>query len=196
MSGKGNTDAARMWLKADVYSAAYGTAAPTDLTTDLTTLGYSLVGLIGQDEGISRTFSSDDTDKFAYGSILTRRTSVKEKVQFGFTAWEDSDLVYKLAHPGSVTSTAGGLTTRVKYGRNLGKAIKALVLELQDGDIHKRIWIPRGQVLLTGDNPIKDNEIAGYPLTVDALGATVAGYSEPVFYKELTDDVNAAASGS
>jgi len=189
--GNGNTDAARIWTTADVYAGPYVTAAPTNLTTALNTLGYSLVGLMSQDDGIKQTFSADESDKFAYGSILVRRTSIKDKVQFGFTAWEDSDIVYKLAHPGSSSTTTGGVTTRKIKARNIGLAIRSLVLELSDGSVAKRVWIPKAQVLLNGDQPLKDNEIAGYPLTVDALAYTSGG--ETFFYQELTNDTSATA---
>lgn len=193
MAGNGNTSASRIYNLADILVGDPDAPAPTDLDSDLSA-DYELVGLISQDDGIGNTFSSDDTDHFAYGSIFIRKTSIKEKRTMTFTALENSDLVWGLANPGSETSEAGGVTSRIRRPRNLALAIRSVVLELDDGEIRSRLYIPRAQIAQTGDQPITDNSIAGYPMTLDVLAAND---EDGIFYTiELTDDPDAAPAGS
>lgn len=194
MAGNGNLTAARIYSLADVYVATSETAAPTDTTTPLGG-DWDLVGLIDDDGGIGQEFSSDDTDHYAYGSIFIRKTSVKEKLSMTLTALENSDLVWLLANPGSETATDGGTTTRIRRPRNLADAIRAVVLELVDGDVTTRLYIPRAQITQAGTRTISDNEIAGFPLTLDVLAANAE--DDSVYsYTEITDDPDAEVSGS
>lgn len=202
MAGNGNPDAARLWALADLYVLDYtgdaGTVAatePTDLSSDLG-LVMDLVGLLSQEDQIGLSVTAQEQDHFAYGNRLTRSTFTQEQIQFSATAWEDSDLNFHLANPGSTSEDAGGgLTRRVRKPINTGLAIKTVVVDLEDGEVNKRIWIPRAQVLRTGDSNISDSAISGYPLTIKSLA-----FDHPddgnLFFTELTDDSAAALVGS
>jgi len=199
MAGNGNTDAARLWSLADLYVGDYTdgtpTAEPTDLTTDLG-LTYDLVGLLSQEDQIGFSVTAQEADLFAYGNILVRSTYTQEQLVFTATAWEDSDVNFHLANPGSTTEDAGGGNTRrVRKPTNTGLAIKTVVIDLADGEVNKRIWIPKAQVLRTGDSNISDSAISGYPLTIKSLAYT-SEEDGTVFFTELTDDPDAAPAGS
>ena len=181
----GNTEAVRIWTGAEVYAAPTGTAAPTNTSSPLNA-AFEPLGLIDQDDAIGEEFSSDDTDHYSYGSVFVRKTSIRAKTQLTMTALENSDLVYQLANPGSDSEASGGVTTRINRPKNLGLAIRALVLEKTDGDITSRLFIPRGQVTIAGSRSTSDNEMYGTPLVVDVLGATD---DDGVFFSiEITDD--------
>lgn len=190
----GNTEDVRIWTGADVYAGPTTSTAPTDVATALDT-DFEPLGLIDQDAGIGEEFSSDDTDHYAYGSVLVRKTSIKTKVTLSLTALENSDLVYQLANPGSDSETAGGITTRTNRPKNLGLAIRSFVLEKTDGDITSRLYIPRGQVTIAGSRTTSDNEMYGTPLVIDILGAS-DGDDETYFSIEITDDPAADVAGS
>jgi hypothetical protein len=189
----GNIEAVRIWTGAEVFAAPLGTAAPSNVTSTLNA-AYEPIGLIDQDSAIGEEFSSDDTDHYAYGSVFVRKTSIKQKTQLTMTALENSDLVWSLANPGSESSEAGGITTRKNRPKNLGLAIKALVLEKTDGDVISRLFIPRGQITIAGSRSTSDNEMFGTPLLVDILGAT--DESGAYFSIELTNDPAAEPAGS
>lgn len=186
----GTVENVRIWTSADVYTAPEGTALPTNIASPLNA-AFEAVGYISQDDAISLEWTSDDTDHYAYGSVYIRKTSIKAKQVLNFTALEDTDIVFQLAYPGSDAETAGGVTTRTVRPKNLGLAVVAMVIELTDGDITKRIAIPRAQVTVAGSASISDNEMAGVPMIVDMLGATGED-DETYFSIEITDDPGAA----
>lgn len=187
----GTAENVRIWTGADVYIAPEGTELPTDLS-DLSGT-WDPVGYISQDDAISLETTSDDSDHYAYGSILIRKTSIKAKQAINFTALEDTDIVFGLANPGSDSETAGGVTTRTMRAKNLGLAVVAMVIELTDGTVTKRKCIPRAQVTTAGTSSLSDNEMAGTPMVVDKLAATDEG-GDTYFEIELTDDPGAAAA--
>lgn len=189
----GDTSNVRIWTGAEVYVGDTDTPAPTDTTTALNA-GFEPLGLLDQDDAIGEEFSSDDTEHYAYGSVLVRKTSIKAKTTLSMTALENSDLVYQLAFPGSDSETAGGVTTRTNRPKNLGLAIKSFVLEKTDGDVVSRLYIPRGQVTIAGSRTTSDNEMYGTPLLVDLLGSTDEDGS--YFSIEITDDPAAEVAGS
>ena len=190
----GTSENVRIWTSADVYVAPEGTALPTDINTALNS-AFDPVGYISQDDAISLEFTSDDTDHYAYGSIYIRKTSIKAKTTLSFTALEDTDIVYQLAYPGSDAESAGGVTVRTTRPKNLGLAIVAMVVELTDGTITKRLAIPRAQVTIAGSASLSDNEMAGVPMVVDMLGAT-GNDDQTYFAIEITDDPGAVVTGS
>ena len=190
----GTTENVRIWTGADVYVADEGTALPTDIDTALNA-AFEPVGLISQDDAISVELSSDDTDHYAYGSVYVRKTSIKSKTTLNFTALENSDLVYQIAYPGSESEAAGGITTRTYRPKNLGLAVKAMVIEMTDGTVTTRRCIPRAQVTVAGTTSISDNEMAGIPMVVEMLGATDGG-GDTYFSIEITDDEGADPDAS
>lgn len=203
MAGNGNPDAARLWALADLFVVGYAgdsetvaATEPTDLASDLGNT-MDLVGLLSQEDQIGLSVTAQEQDLFAYGNLLVRSTFTQEQIVFTATAWEDSDLNFHLANPGSVSEDAGGgKTRRVRKPINTGQAIMTVVVDLADGDVSKRIWIPRAQVLRTGDSNISDGAISGYPLIIKSL---VFNHPEDgnLFFTELTDDPDAAVpSGS
>lgn len=185
---------ARIWSLADFYIGETDAEAPTDTTAELGA-DWEPLGLIDDDGGIGKEFTSEDADHYAYGGILVRQTSVKQKLQMTATALENTDLVWHLANPGSESDTDGGLTTRTQRPRNLGMAIRSVVLEKKDGDITSRLYLPRVQITASGSSQTSDAEIEGTPLTLAVLGANDEG-GEIFLSVEITDDPGAAVSGS
>ena len=194
MAGNGNVDASRVWSLADVFVGDTSNTIPTLTDNLLTDPDWDLVGFIDEDDAITNSVSSTDNDLFAYGAILLRTTSVKEKPTLAFTALENTSIVWGIANPGSDQETGGGVTTRTRRPRNLALAIKSVVLDLADGDVNSRLYIPKAQILATGDRPISDADISGWPLTITELAAT--DEDGTYFHVELTDDESAEVSGS
>lgn len=190
----GTPQNARIWSLADIYIGDTDASAPTTVSGDLGA-DWTPLGLIDDDGGIGEEFTSEDADHYAYGGIFIRKTSVKQKTSLTATALENTDLVWKLANPGSESETNGGLTTRTRRPRNLGEAIKSVVLEKKDGEITSRLYMPRVQITKSGSSTTSDAEIEGTPLVLDVLAANDEG-SEIYLSVELTDDPGADASSS
>lgn len=185
---------ARIWSLADIYVADTDATAPDDTTSELAA-DWTPIGLIDDDGGIGEEFTSEDADHYAYGGIFIRKTSVKQKTTLTATALENTDLVWHLANPGSESESDGGITTRTRRPRNLGLAIKSVVLEKKDGDITSRLYMPRVQITKSGSSTTSDAEIEGTPLVLDVLGANDEG-GDIYLSVEITDDPGAEVSGS
>lgn len=178
----GDTANPRIWLGADVYVAPVGTTAPTDTTTPLDA-GFLPIGLLHED-GMTMSRDEDVTDHYAYGSKLIRTTRQKHKRTLKVTALEDNVAVFGLANPGSTASTTTGTTTRVVMVPTSNP--QAFVFELVDGDVTKRLVVPRGEVTEVGDMTISDSEICSQELTI-----TVYAASDGELFREITDDAQA-----
>lgn len=178
----GNTANPRIWVNADVYVAPVGTAAPTDTATALNA-AFLPLGLLSED-GMVESREEDSTDHYAWGGILVRTTRSKHKRTFTVTALEDNPVVFDLVNPGSTAVTNTGVTTRtIKVP---GPDPRAFVIELVDGDIVKRRYIPRAEVVEVGDVTFSDSEMVMYELTIN-----IYPDGSGVLYKDFTDDPQA-----
>lgn len=184
-----NVDNARIWTTATIHIAPYGTTAPTTRVSALDA-AFEDVGIVTQDEGITRSSSNSETQHFAYGDLLIRSTYQKSVDQFVAILMEDTDLLFHLANPGSTSSTTAGETTRTAGSYNYGAAIRAVVFELTDGDIESRLYMPRVQFKQTGGGTFSDNAITGREFTGTLLAANIDG--TPRRFREWTNDPGAA----
>lgn len=183
-----DVDNARIWTTAAVHIAPYGTTAPTTRVSTLNA-AFDEIGIITQDDGITRTSSNSETQHFAYGDLLVRTTYQKSVDQFKMVAMEDTDLMFHLANPGSTSATTSGETTRTGRAYDYGDAIRAVVLELEDGAIAARLYMPRVQFKQTGGGTFSDNAITGREFTGTVLASTISG--SPGRFIEWTNDPGA-----
>jgi hypothetical protein len=173
---------ARIWAGAIVQVAPTGTTAPVDVDTPLDA-AFDDLGLIGE-EGITLSSTSDNAEHYAYGGLHIRTTRNKFKKAIKVLALENNPAVYDLVNPGSTAATTASLTTRTVSTPTVNE--KMFVFETSDGDVTRRIVIPRGEVTDIGDTVFIDSAMSAVELTIEAY-ASSAG----VFYLELTDDPQA-----
>lgn len=185
---------ARIWGLADIWIGALSTPIPTDLA-ELSD-AWDPLGLINDEDGIGREFSSEDKEHFAYGVGLVRTTSAKHKASLSVTPIENTDIVYKLANPGSESSSEAGLTTRITRPANMGLGIVSVVLDKFDGEIHSRLYMPRVQFKKGSPPATLDDEIDGTPLVMDILTANLPEeLGGGIFSQlEITNDPGAIAA--
>lgn len=190
----GEVENARIWIDADVYTGPTTATAPTDLETPLDE-DFEALGLLSED-GTSESRDEDKTDHYAWGGggRLVRTTRSKHKRTIKVIALEDNPVVFGLTEPGSDADTVDGVTTRII--RTPQPNPRSFVFEMADGDIHRRRYIPRGEVLDVGDITDSDSAISQkeltitvYPIDDDDLGANV-------LYVDITDDPQAEEGGS
>lgn len=190
----GTSENVRIWSEIDIYLAPEGATMPTDVDAALDA-AFEPVGFIDQDDALGRENTSDDTDHYAYGSRLIRKTSIKDKEVLSFTALENTDLVFRAMRPGSDSSTAGDVTTRRNRPKNIGLGIWACVIEKRDGDIIERECIPRAQITSSGSSQDSDNDMSGKPLMIDQLA--VDDGEGGVYYSDtITNDPAAEVAAS
>lgn len=90
-----------------VWYGALGTALPSDLATDLSTLGLSEVGLLS-DGGVTEAHSyGNETSIYDMSGSLIRVLRSQEARTFTFTALETNPNVDTLLYPGSSASSSG-----------------------------------------------------------------------------------------
>jgi hypothetical protein len=181
----GDTDNPRIWLGADVYVGAVGSTAPTDTTTALDA-AFKALGLLSED-GMTEKRDQSSDDYYAWGGVLVRTVRSKFKRTFVVTALEDNATVFALVNPGSTAATATGTTTRTVKNPTVNP--QAFVFEMRDGDVTRRIVVPKGEVTEVGDVKYSDSDITGFELTI-----TVYPASDGTLYKDITDDPAAAAA--
>lgn len=174
----------RFWVNADVYVANVGTTAPTDVSAAWGA-GWDNVGLLTED-GMTESRNEDVADHYAYGGILIRTTRAKHKRTLAFGALEENDVVFGLVNPGSTRGApaSGVVTATIKVP---GPNPKAFGLELRDGPIIKRRFIPKGEVVAVADTTISDNAPVSFGLTVNIYPA-----SDGTLYYDVSNDPQAA----
>lgn len=178
----GDIDNPRIWAGADAYTGPLDATAPTDAETPLSG-DFEALGLLGED-GMEETRDQDTTDHYAWGGKLVRTTRSKHKRSFKLTALEDNPVVYALVNPGSEEETAGGVTTRTVKVPESDR--RSFVVELLDGDVIKRRYIPTGEVIEVGPVKSSDSEMQMYELTIN-----VYPDADGVLYLDFTNDPQA-----
>ncbi|MFE0447342.1 phage tail tube protein [Streptomyces fungicidicus] len=177
----GNTANPRLWEGADLWTAPLGTALPTDLVTEMTTVpAWEAVGLLSED-GASESRDEDSSDFYAWGGKLVRVKRSKHKRTITVTCLEDNLVVFGLVNPGSEVTTVNGVNTRkIK----IPKSEKvAFCLELQDGDITRRRFIPTGEVTNVGEVALSDSALQAFELTI-----TIFPDADDVLYHDIDND--------
>jgi hypothetical protein len=165
-----------------VYVAPVGSTAPTNIT-GAWDAAWDALGLLSED-GMTESRDQDSTDLYAWGGILVRTIRSKHKRTFTVTALEDNPVVWQLVNPGSSANTTTGVTTRDVYVPTVDP--RAFGFELVDGDITKRIVVPKGEVVEVGDVTYSDSEMNMKELTINVYPA-----SDGLLYREITDDPQA-----
>lgn len=160
----GNTANAELWTDADVYVGDNTvTTGPVDLTTAWGS-GWTAVGLLDGDEGVTESRSEDSNSHFAWGGVLVRKTKSKHERSITFVCLEDNAAVFGLVNPGSTQTT----TTGVKHSTI--KVPKAgykfpVGLELRDGTNVKRKWALSAEVDKVEDVKDSESDVTVYKVT-------------------------------
>lgn len=147
----------------DVYTAAAGTAPPTDLDTP--GVGWTKLGLISED-GASWTLPTEEsTDIKAWQSPFPIRkvtTSMDTSVSFALMEWDRDTIPFALGG-GSFTDGVNIVTySPPKPGESESRAI---FLYVKDGGISFGIYYPKGRVTDRGETSFKPDEAALLDIT-------------------------------
>lgn len=170
----------RIWELGRVYVGELDATPPDDVATPLDENEWAELGLLTTD-GLTESKSLTVDKKFAWGGA-SRNTKSEEGRSFKFAAHEDNEFVFDLRNPGSTQSTDGGVTTR--NVKRTSTNLKSFVLELIDGDVTTRKYVPIGEVDPSSQETVySDQDLTAYEFTVDATLNDDGDY-----YIEITDD--------
>ena len=175
----GNTANPRVWLLGDVYVAPVGTTGPTNTTSSLNA-AFDALGLLHED-GLTQSREEDSTDLYAWGGILVRTVRSKHKRSFVVTVLEDNPTVFALVNPGSTATDDGTTTTRTIKRPTTDP--RTFVFETQDGDVTRRIHVPRAEVTAVGDATSSEADMETRELTSTGYPDATTG----VLFYEITD---------
>ena len=151
-----------------VFMAETTEPAPTDATTPLSE-NFVCLGYVSQD-GITNNVETEATDHKEWGGSVVLSSLDSRKETFGLTFIESSVEVLQLVYgKQNVTGTIDGNDLKVVH--TAGQAdTRMFVFEivLNAGRV-KRIVVPVGQAINTGEISYKAEEVIGYEMTITAL---------------------------
>jgi hypothetical protein len=166
-----NPDNARIYGGEDsgVYVAPKGTTGPTGLAAPT---GFTELGWLSED-GISFERSEDVTTHRAFqGATIIRRAKTSVEDTFTFQCLEETATVLGLYYAGqepvvSGTGESAIATITVKEQTKVDE--RAFVVDLYDGDVHKRYVIPRASIGV-GSIAHSNSDITVYEFTCTIQG--------------------------
>ena len=131
------------------------------------------------------------------GNSIVRTAVTEDDHTVQVQALEDNWVVQGLRYPDSVVTTTGD-TTQTVVVQQSGEDVRSAVLDLVDGDIWKRIFIPRLVVDEMGDTPHTAGELTLYEMTLLAKvhTMTVDGVQRGVSLIENTNNPAMIQPGS
>ena len=151
-----------------VFRAPAGTTLPTDATTTLAST-FKNIGEVSED-GITKSYSyeSEEIKNMNGAVVLTVQTSKNVSFAFKDISLLNIDAMKAVYGADNVTGTlADGLAIQ-ENDDEPEEAVYVLDLVCSDGTLHRTV-IPRGKISDIGDIVYKNNEAAGYDLTLACL---------------------------
>ncbi|MEV0608129.1 hypothetical protein AB0I61_17360 [Polymorphospora rubra] len=178
-----NVDNVRVYgdIDSGVWVGPVGTTAPTSPIT-APGVGWVELGWLGED-GITETREVSSDPKRAWqGGVTVRTVRANDSRRFTVIALETNATVAGLVRPGSVPTTAAGIT-HTPVRAFTGSDNRAWIIDTRDGAVDTRKVIARGEVVEVGDVAYQGSEITAYELTIECYPD-----SNGVLYDEYTND--------
>lgn len=154
-----------------IYRAPLGTTLPTDATTSL---GGSFVGLgYCSDDGLTNTNSPESEDIKAWGGdpVLNTLSSKPDTFTVKLIEVLNTDVLKAVYGDDNVTGTLEtGITVKANSDEPQ-EAVWVVDMVMRGGAV-KRIVLPDAKISEIGDIVYKDDEAAGYELTLKAMPDT------------------------
>lgn len=150
-----------------VAVAPIGTDGPEDLGPLLEPFAY--VGWLN-DNGINLN-PSDSVQRFRghQGGRVVRTKMSESDTSFVFRALETNLVTHGLQFDVKERETVGGVT-RMRLGSSRRVLARAFVVDLHDEGVHRRFWIPRGEIGERSALTYGGSDITTYELTVQIIG--------------------------
>ena len=151
-----------------IYRAPLGTSAPTDATSSL---GAGFVGLgFCSDDGLTNTNSPESEDINAWGGtqVLNIQSSKTDTFTVKLIEVLNADVLKAVYGDDNVTGTLEtGITVKAN-ATEPEEAVWVVDMVMRNG-VLKRIVLPDAKISEIGDIVYKDDEAAGYEITLKAM---------------------------
>ncbi len=150
-----------------IYRAAKGTTLPTNATSTLAA-DYKQLGYVSED-GLTNTNSPESDEVKAWGgdTVLTLQTAKPDTFALTLLEVLNEDVLKAVYGASNVTVSSGAYT--IKANSEEPEEAVWVVDMIMRGNRAKRIVIPDGKISELGDIVYKDDEAAGYEITITAL---------------------------
>jgi hypothetical protein len=145
-------------------------------------VAWTEVGFISDDGVVEARDRDSDQVRAWQGGAIVRTVRASDSRRFTFTFLETNKTTMGLIRSGSTPSTATGVTT-TNVKAHTGSDLRAWIIDTNDGAVHTRKIIQRGEVVEQGDIVYRNTEVTAYEVTVECYPA-----SDGTLYTELTDD--------
>lgn len=156
-----DSDNVRVAVSGAVYAGPTGTSAPTasDSTLDV---GFVDLGYVSAD-GITETLDKSTTQIRSWqDGSLVREIVSEGTYSVELTFIETKEDVLELYYGATITAGELDGDPRSTGGR------KSFVIDVVDGDIVERTYIPQGEVTSVGERTLASGEAIGYTVTITA----------------------------
>lgn len=156
-----DSDAVRVAVTGAVYVAPTATSAPTSSSSALD-VGFVDLGYVSADgitENIDRT--TNQIRAWQNGSLVREVTS-EGTYSVDMTFIETNESVLELYYGASITAGELDGDPTTTGGR------KSFVIDVIDGAIVERIYIPAGEITSVGTRTLASGEAVGYQVTITA----------------------------
>lgn len=168
-----------------IYRAPLGTTLPTDATSDLDTSTFKALGYVS-DDGLTNTNSPDSDTVKAWGGDTVLSLQTEKPDTFGFKLIEVLNVEVLKAVYGE-DNVSGDLTTGIHVEATSAEVEESVYVVdmVMRGGVLKRICIPDAKLSELGDIVYKDDEAAGYEMTLTAM--PVEGKTHDEYIVEAED---------
>jgi hypothetical protein len=171
-------DGVRVGYAGKAYIGAVGATVPTDLTSAWDADEWFDLGKVSED-GLTEATDQARSEFKAWGydaPVRTQLTSKTTTFQLTFIQTSNPHVV-SLYHSVSLddmttTGTGDAGYTSFSTGQNTQPDVRALGLDIVDGDFHTRIIVPRCEVTERGNKVYKGDTLVSYQMTFTALTAS------------------------
>jgi hypothetical protein len=156
-----DSDAVRVAVSGAVYVGPLGTAAPTDSGSALEA-GFVDLGYVSSD-GITETIDKTTSQIRGWqNGALVREVTSEGTYSVSLTFLETNLEVLELYFGSTITAGALEGNPTASGGR------KSFVIDVVDGDIVERTYIPSGEITSVGERTLASGEAIGYNVTMTA----------------------------
>lgn len=162
-----NVSAGKPKVGGAIFRAPLGTALPTNATSDLSD-AYKNLGYV-TDDGVTNGVERNTDEEKAWGgdTVNTLQTDYNDTFDMSLLEILNKNVLETVVGDDNVS---GDLSTGLVVKFNSAEAVDAVYvidMVLRNGAL-KRIVIPIGRAVQSGDINYKDDECAAYPITITA----------------------------